>query len=96
MTVVTPRIRDAVARPAHPNRIFEATLDVARPADLVGRNRVLDSIPLSDTAPARDTITLVCIRGLRAANAGLAAELRADALQRRGLRRYRETADRLR
>jgi hypothetical protein len=61
-----------VARSAHPNQILEATLDVARPADLVGRNRVMDSIPLYDTVPTMDTITLVHIRGLGAANADLA------------------------
>jgi len=63
-----------------PNRIFEAVLQVAKQAGLVGRKRVLDSTALYDAVATQDTVTLVrsAIRGmLRAAAADLAAELRA-------------------
>jgi hypothetical protein len=63
-----------------PNRIFEAVLQVAKAAGLVGRKRVLDSTPLYDAVATMDTVTLVrsAIRGLlKAAEAGLEAELRA-------------------
>jgi transposase len=63
-----------------PNRIFEAVLEVAKKAGLVGRRRVLDSTALYDAVATQDTVTLIrsAIRGmLRAATAELAAELRA-------------------
>jgi hypothetical protein len=49
-----------------PNRIFEATLDAARQAGLVGRRRVLDSTALYDAVATMDTVTLIrsAVRGL--------------------------------
>lgn len=63
-----------------PNRIFDAVLQVAKEAGLVGRRRVLDSTPIYDAVATMDTVTLVrsAIRGvLRVAGSGLEARLRA-------------------
>jgi Transposase DDE domain/Transposase domain (DUF772) len=63
-----------------PNRIFEATLEVAKQAGLVGRRRVLDSTALYDAVATMDTVTLIrsAIRGLlKSADSELAAKLRA-------------------
>ncbi len=63
-----------------PRRIFEVTVEAAKAAGLVGERRVLDSTPLYDAVATMDTITLVrsAMRGLlKAADAGLEAELRA-------------------
>jgi len=73
-------MRARLARSGSPNRIFEAVLEVARAAGLVGRRRVLDSTPLYDAVATMDTVTLIrsAIRGLlRAAGSDLAGELRA-------------------
>lgn len=62
-----------------PNRIFEAVLQVAKQAGLVGRKRVLDSTALYDAVATQDTVTLIrsAIRGvLRVAGGELVAELR--------------------
>ena len=40
-----------------PDRIFEAVLDVAKAAGLVGRKRVLDSTALYDAVATQDTVT---------------------------------------
>jgi len=67
-----------------PDRIFEAALEVAKGAGLVGRKRVLDSTALYDAVATQDTVTMVrgAIRGLLAsAKEALATELR-DALKR--------------
>jgi hypothetical protein len=72
-------MRARLARSAKPDRIFEATLEAARAAGLVGRRRVLDSTPLYDAVATMDTVTLVrsAIRGLlKAYDSGLAGELR--------------------
>ncbi len=72
-------MRARLARSDRPNRIFEATLEAAKAAGLVGRKRVLDSTPLYDAVATMDTVTLVrsAIRGLlKVADAGLEAELR--------------------
>lgn len=69
------RLRDS----ERPNRIFEAALDVARDAGLVGAKRVLDSTPLYDAVATQDTVTLIrsAIRGLlRVAGKPLEDELR--------------------
>jgi len=52
-----------------PDRIFEAVLDTAKQAGLVGRRRVLDSTSLYDAVATMDTVTLIrsAIRGLLAA-----------------------------
>jgi hypothetical protein len=49
-----------------PDRIFEAVLETARKAGLVGRRRVLDSTALYDAVATMDTVTLIrsAIRGL--------------------------------
>jgi hypothetical protein len=63
----------------HPNRIFEATLQMAKAAGLVGRKRVLDSTALYDAVATQDTVTLIrgSIRALlRLVDAELVAELR--------------------
>jgi len=63
----------------HPDRIFEAVVDVAKAAGLVGRRRVLDSTSLYDAVATMDTVTLIrsAIRGLfAAADSDLEAELR--------------------
>jgi cell division septation protein DedD len=73
-------MRARLARSSRPDRIFEATLEVARAAGLVSRKRVLDSTPLYDAVATMDTITLIrsAVRALlAAADVGLAARLRA-------------------
>jgi hypothetical protein len=77
-------MRARLARSARPNRIFEATLEAATAAGLVGRRRVLDSTPLYDAVATMDTVTLVrsAIRGLlTATDPRLAGRLR-DVLRR--------------
>src|SRR6476646_9384410 len=72
-------MRARLAASAAPNRIFDAVLQVARAAGLVGRKRVLDSTPIYDAVVTMDTVTLVrsAIRGLlRAADTELEAQLR--------------------
>jgi hypothetical protein len=73
-------MRARLARSRAPGRIFDAVLEVARAAGLVGRRRVLDSTPIYDAVATMDTVTLVrsAIRALlRVADAGLQAGLRA-------------------
>src|SRR5680860_483371 len=73
-------MRARLARSQEPERIFEATLEAARSAGLVGRKRVLDSTPLYDAVATMDTVTLVrsAIRGLlKVADADLGSRLRA-------------------
>src|SRR3954451_175169 len=80
-------MRARLGRSARPDRIFEAVLDVAGKAGLVGRRRVLDSTPLYDAVATMDTITLIrsAVRGLlTAADADLGADLAAEL--RAGLR----------
>ena len=77
-------MRARLARPERPRRIFEATVQVAREAQLLSERRVLDSTPLYDAVATQDTVTLLrsSLRGLlREAESvdasGLVAELRA-------------------
>jgi hypothetical protein len=73
-------MRARLARSKRPNRIFEAGLDAARRAGLVGRRRVLDSTPLYDAVATMDTVTLIrsAVRGLLAvADTELQTVLRA-------------------
>ncbi|GAC1379235.1 MAG: hypothetical protein NVSMB4_08650 [Acidimicrobiales bacterium] len=73
-------MRARLARSERPDRIFQAVLQVARAAGLVGRRRVLDSTPIYDAVATMDTVTLVrsAIRGvLRAADSTVEARLRA-------------------
>jgi hypothetical protein len=72
-------MRARLAASEAPNRIFDAVLEVAAEAGLVGRRRVLDSTPIYDAVATMDTVTLVrsAIRGLlKAANAELEQVLR--------------------
>jgi hypothetical protein len=65
-------MRARLAASGRPDRIFEATLEAAKAAGLVGRKRVLDSTPLYDAVATMDTVTLIRsgIRGvLKAAGA---------------------------
>jgi len=59
-------MRARLARSDRPGRIFEAALEAAREAGLVGRRRVLDSTALYDAVATMDTVTLLRqgIRGL--------------------------------
>jgi hypothetical protein len=72
-------MRARLARSAHPDRIFEVTLEAGKKAGLVGRRRVLDSTPLYDAVTTMDTVTLVrsAIRGLLAVAGEREAGLRA-------------------
>jgi hypothetical protein len=73
-------MRARLAMSKSPRRIFEATVEVAKDAGLVGAKRVLDSTPLYDAVATMDTITLIrsAIRGLlRVADLELRAELSA-------------------
>lgn len=73
-------MRARLAASDAPNRIFEAVLQVAKAAGLVGRKRVLDSTPLYDAVATMDTVTLIrsAIRGLlKVADAELEEQLRA-------------------
>ena len=72
-------MRARLRRSTSPNRIFQAVLDVAKAAGVVGRRRVLDSTPLYDAVTTQDTVTMIrsALRGLlRVAANSLAAELR--------------------
>jgi hypothetical protein len=72
-------MRERLRRSARPNRIFDAAIDVARAAGLIGRKRVLDSTPLYDAVATQDTVTLIrsAIRSLlRSCDKSLRAELR--------------------
>jgi hypothetical protein len=63
-----------------PNRVFDATLEMAKAAGLVGRKRVLDSTALYDAVSTQDTVTMIraAIRKLlEQADEALCAELRA-------------------
>jgi Transposase DDE domain/Transposase domain (DUF772) len=42
-----------------PDRVFDAVLDVAKQAGLVGRKRVLDSTALYDAVATQDTVTMI-------------------------------------
>jgi hypothetical protein len=73
-------MRERLRRSDRPHRIFEAVLEVAKGAGLVGRKRVLDSTALYDAVATQDTVTLIrsAIRGLlRVAEPALESALRA-------------------
>jgi Transposase DDE domain/Transposase domain (DUF772) len=59
-------MRARLAGSERPDRIFEAVLETAKQAGLVGRRRVLDSTALYDAVATMDTVTLIrsAIRGL--------------------------------
>jgi hypothetical protein len=78
-TVLVDMRARLAASPA-PDRIFDAVLEVAKAAGLVGRRRVLDSTPLYDAVATMDTVTLIrsAIRGLlKAADSELESRLRS-------------------
>jgi hypothetical protein len=73
-------MRARLAASDAPDRVFQAVLQVAKAAGLVGRKRVLDSTPLYDTVATMDTVTLIrsAIRGLlKVADSELDSRLRA-------------------
>jgi hypothetical protein len=73
-------MRARLAASQAPDRIFDAVLEVAKAAGLVGRKRVLDSTALCDAVATMDTVTLVrsAIRGLlKSAGGELGEQLRA-------------------
>jgi hypothetical protein len=73
-------LRARLRNSERPDRIFEAALEVAKQAGLIGRKRVIDSTALYDAVATQDTVTMIrsAIRALlRAADEGLATELRA-------------------
>ena len=72
-------MRARLRRSQRPDRIFDAVLEVARLAGLIGRKRVLDSTALYDAVATQDTVTMVrsAIRALlTGSDAALATELR--------------------
>jgi hypothetical protein len=72
-------MRARLAASERPDRIFEAVVETAKAAGLVGRRRVLDSTSLYDAVATMDTVTLIrsAIRGLLgASDAKLEEELR--------------------
>jgi len=76
--------RARLRRSDHPDRIFEAVLEICKAAGLVGRKRAFDSTALYDAVATQDTVTMIrsAIRQLLAAvDADLAKKIR-DALER--------------
>ena len=78
-------MRERLRNSSRPNRIFEATREMAKEAGLLGRKRVLDSTALYDAVATQDTVTMIraAIRGLLgvadgALGIGLRAALRRD------------------
>lgn len=73
-------MRERLRASERPNRIFDAVLEIAKAAGLVGRKRVLDSTALYDAVATQDTVTMIraSIRALlRVADKSLATEIRA-------------------
>jgi hypothetical protein len=73
-------MRARLASSDDPDRIFNATVDVAKAAGLVGRKRVMDSAPIYDAVATQDTVTMIrsAIRGLlKIVDPDLKAELQA-------------------
>jgi IS5 family transposase/transposase len=52
-------MRERLRRSERPDRIFEATLEAAKQAGLIGHRRALDSTPLYDAVATMDTVTLI-------------------------------------
>jgi Transposase DDE domain/Transposase domain (DUF772) len=73
-------MRARLRESSRPNRIFEAAVEMAKAAGLVGRKRVLDSTALYDAVATQDTVTMIrsAIRQLlHAADDSLQVTLRA-------------------
>jgi len=69
------RLRTSTA----PDRIFEAVLDVAKKANLVGKKRIVDSTALYDAVATQDTVTLIrsaIVGVLRRVDDAMRAQLR--------------------
>jgi len=77
-------MRARLRRSDAPTRIFEAVLDVAKEAGLVGPRRALDSTPLYDAVATQDTVTLIrsSIRGVLRASDAQTAERVREVLER--------------
>ncbi len=72
-------MRARLRRSQRPDRIFDADLEVAKEAGLVGRKRVLDSTALCDAVATQDTVTMIrsAIRALlKVSDGALETELR--------------------
>lgn len=72
-------MRARLRRSQRPDRIFDAVLEVAKQAGLVGRKRVLDSTALYDAVATQDTVTMIrsAIRALlKVSDGALETELR--------------------
>jgi transposase len=52
-------MRARLRRSATPDRVFDAVLDVAKKANLIGKKRIVDSTALYDAVATQDTVTLV-------------------------------------
>jgi transposase-like protein DUF772/DDE family transposase len=77
---VLVHMRERLRQSEQPNRIFEAALQMAKAAGLVGRKRVLDSTALYDAVATQDTVTMIraAIRKLlEVADEAMGAGLRA-------------------
>ena len=73
-------MRARLASSDDPDRIFNATVDVAKAAGLIGRKRVMDSAPIYDAVATQDTVKMIrsAIRGLlKIVDPDLKAELQA-------------------
>ncbi len=72
-------MRARLRRSATPGRIFDAVVEVAKKANLVGKKRIVDSTALYDAVATQDTVTLVrsaIVGVLRAVEAEKVAALR--------------------
>lgn len=77
-------MRERLRGSERPNRIFEAVLEVAKQAGLVGRKRVLDSTALYDAVATQDTVTMIrsaIVALLKVADTAVEAELRVVLLR---------------
>jgi len=73
-------MRARLRNSATPDRIFEAVLDVAKKANLIGKKRIVDSTALYDAVATQDTVTLVrsaIVGVLRVVDPQIATKLRA-------------------
>ena len=52
-------MRARLAKSKRPSRIFDAVLDLAKSANLIGRRRVVDSTAIYDAVATMDTVTMV-------------------------------------
>ncbi len=72
-------MRARLRRSATPDRIFDAVVEVAKKANLVGKKRIVDSTALYDAVATQDTVTLVrsaIVGVLRVVDEGTSTSLR--------------------